>query len=152
MLSNLYNQTFTIINQIPESQTKHKKVAWTKHILKRCDKVGGIYDKSQNAMVLTSGEYTVYIKDWQDYVMASWNGCGFYGNEEKRQNHFTLAKGDLIIFDEILDSVPTSGDEYDALIEKYADNSMTVADFEVFINYRADGTPWDINHIEVMKK
>ena len=146
MLSNLCGKTFTIINQIPESDNRRKKVAWRMRKIKNCGKVGGVYDRSSGTMVKTSGEYTVYIKEPESYVSPA----EYYASDNT--DKFTLGKGDFIIFDDVDDAVPKNGDEYDALIDKYSDNGMTVSDFEIYINHKPDGTPWKTNHIEVIKR
>lgn len=153
MLSNLYNQTYTIINQIPTSAENAKKCAWVKHILKGCDRIGGIYDKTQGVMTLSSETFTVYCKEWQTYKPPAWLDGGYYAlTDVEKAEYFTVAKGDLIIFGEVDDPAPADGDGYDALIEKYSLNGGTVNDVQVFVNYKADGTPWQTNHIEIIKR
>lgn len=145
MLSNLYDKTFTIINQIPESPKSKRKVGWKMFKLTGCDVVGAKYDRSQGTIGLESGAHNVYIKNWQDYCPSA----DFY--ETLPAGKYTLARGDLIIFEDIDIAAPTSVEEYDSLIEKYVDTSLTVSDFEVFVNYKRNGMPWRTNHIEVMK-
>lgn len=153
MLSNLYNQTFTIINQIPTSQTNGKKCKWVKHTLRQCDKVCGIYDKTSGAMFLSDTTYTVYTRSWQNYRPPTWIDGGYYTlSDNVKQDYFTAAGGDLVIFSNINDPVPTDGEEYDALIEKYAKMGGTVSDVEEYINYKPDGAPWRTNHIEIIKR
>lgn len=147
MLSNLCDKTFTLINQIPQSQTNKKKIAWHKHTLTKCDVVGGVYDRSQHTLIKTSGEYTAYIKDWERYIPAQQ-----YYNMSDCSDKFTIAKGDLIIFSDIPEDAPSDGDSFDLLVDKYSGNCMTVSDFELYINYRSDGKPWKTNHIEVIKR
>jgi hypothetical protein len=53
-LSDLFSETFTIINQIPTSQTIATKIAWKKHTIKTCDRRDGIFDKSTNTMTYKS--------------------------------------------------------------------------------------------------
>ena len=57
-LSNLYDKTFTIINQIPSSQTVATKIAWVKHTVEHCDKADGIFDKSTGNMVYKANTFT----------------------------------------------------------------------------------------------
>lgn len=154
MLSDLYDSIFTIVNQIPQSDFSNKKVLWEMHTLKRCARIGGVYDKTQKNLVLTEGKFTVYIDQADNFrpphfvkkgdFMTS-RDFGYYAiPADKRNGFFTACKGDLIVFDNVMDMTPTNIDEYDALIEKYSGNSMTVSDFEVFY---VDG--WKTNHIEV---
>lgn len=153
MLSNLYNQTYTIINQIPTSQSNGKKRLWIKHTLRQCDSVGGIYDKTSGTMFLSDETFTVYIRSWQDYRPPVWTDGGYYALPDNiKPGYFTASSGDLIIFREIDDPAPADGDEYDALIEKYAKMGGTISDVEVYINYKPDSTPWRTNHIEIIKR
>ena len=105
-----------------------------KHVLNRCMKTGGRYDKTTRAMVNVPGIYTVYIGDWEDF----------------RGGKYTLSKGDLIVFENIPDSAPQSSDDFDALADKYNDGSRGMIIANVSENVLFDGgVPWSINHIEV---
>lgn len=148
MLTNLFDKTFTVINQIPKSNFSGQKVSWEKHVLKGCACTGGIYDKSKKAISLSGGKFTVYIKNVEKFkppCFAEKAEDGYYSApRDKRADFFTLGKGDLIVFDIIPDEVPKSVEEYDALIEKYGTNMMTVSGYEVF-----NVKDWRTNHIEV---
>lgn len=107
---------------------------YAKHVLKRCMKTGGRYDKTTHAMINVPGIYTAYIGDWEDF-------CG---------GKYTLSKGDLIVFENVPDSAPQSSDDFDALADKYNDGSRGMIIANVSENVLFDGgTPWSINHIEV---
>lgn len=153
MLSNLYNQTYTIINQIPTSQKNAKKRLWVKRYLKHCDKIGGVYDKTSGVLFLSDEAFTVYIKDWEHYRPAVWTNGGYYTlPDNTKSEYFTAARGDLIIFDKINDPAPVNGEEFDALIDKYKGMGGTLSDVMDYINYKNDGTPWRTNHIELIKR
>ena len=148
MLSNLYDKTFTIINQIPTSETVATKIAWRKNVLNGCDKVGRILDQSSGNMVYKANAFTAYIKDWERYLPPTFSG--YYGSYQTN-NGFTVAVGDLIIFREIEDPAPTSVQEFNALRTKYVNEGGILTGAEADINYKPDGTPWDTNHIEAIK-
>lgn len=145
MLTDLCGKVFTVINKIPKSSFSGQKISWEKHIVKNCACVGGIYDKSKGTISNSGGKFTVYIKEIGKFKAPSFSAGGYYALEkDKRTNFFTLAKGDLIVFDDISGNAPESIEEYDALIEKYGETAMTVSGYEMFC---ADG--WKTSHIEV---
>ena len=147
MMTNLFDKTFTVINQIPKSSFSGHKISWEKHLIKGCVCTGGMYDKSKKAISLSGGKFTVYIKDIEKFKPPCFSKNtqdGYYSiPEDERKNFFTLGKGDLIVFDDIADDVPKDIEEYDALIEKYSENMLTVSGYEVF-NVKG----WQTNHIE----
>lgn len=107
---------------------------YAKHVLNRCMKTGGQYDKTTHAMINVPGIYTAYIGDWEDF----------------RGGKYTLSKGDLIVFENVPDSAPQSSDDFDALADKYNDGSRGMIIANVSENVLFDGgAPWSINHIEV---
>ena len=151
-LSNLQNSTFTIINQIPQSISSAKKRAWFKHTLRKCGKQNGIYDRTGGTMLYKTNTFTAYIGDWERYMPPSWLNTGYYTLPDKdKANYFTVNVGDLIVFDDIDDSVPTTLQEFQALVAKYGDNGGTVTGFQEYINYKPNGEPWRTNHIEAVK-
>lgn len=110
-----------------------------KYIAKHCAKMGGRYDKTSRAMINEPGIYTVYIGDWKDCVRSYAEG------------KYMLNKGDLIVFSKVNDSVPSTSDEFDELVDKYNDgySSMVVSNVLHNILFDNDNKPWEINHIEV---
>lgn len=151
-LSNLHRETFTIINQIPQSASIATKTAWKKHILTKCGKQNGLYDKSSGTMIYRANSWTAYIFDWQGYKQPNWLDGGYYMlSDEEKDNYFTANVGDLLIFGEIPDAAPTTIQEFNALATKYKDNGGIITGNEVYINYKPDGTPWKMNHIELIK-
>lgn len=152
MMSDLFSETFTIINQIPQSQTQANKVKWKKHFITQCDKRDGIFDKSNATMAYKANAWSVWCKDWQNYKPPIWTADGYYtlGDDEK-DDYFTANVGDLVIFAEIPDVKPTTVQEFQALVNKYRDNGGTITQAQSYINYRPDGTPWSTNHIEMIK-
>ena len=152
VLSNLKNETFTIINQIPQSAAVSTKTAWKKVTLRRCSKTGGIYDRTSGTMVYKANTFTAYIYDWEQYKSPDWLNGGYYALADKdKGNYFTVNIGDLIVFADIPDTVPTTLQEFQALVTKYKDNGGTVSSAQAYINYNSDGTPWKTNHIEAIK-
>ena len=65
-LSNLYDKTFTIINQIPTSQTVATKIAWVKHTISGCEVVSGIYDKSEKTLYTANVGDLVIFREIED--------------------------------------------------------------------------------------
>lgn len=152
MMSDLFSETFTIINQIPQSQTQANKVKWKKHFIKRCDKRDGIFDKSSGTMAYKANAWTVWCKDWQSYKPPLWVNGGYYAlADDEKEDCWTANVGDLVVFAEIPDVEPSSVQEFQALVSKYRDNGGTITQAQNYINYRADGTPWATNHIEMIK-
>lgn len=152
MTSNLFSETFTIINQIPQSQTVPTKVKWKKHFISMCDRRDGIFDRSSGTMAYKANAWTVWCKDWEKYRPPIWTAEGYYtlGDDEK-DNYFTANVGDLVVFAEIPDVVPTTVQEFQELVTKYRENGGTITQAQSYINYRADNTPWATNHIEMIK-
>lgn len=151
-LSNLNGQVFTIINQIPTSRAIATKVAWKKYRLDNCGKRDGLYDKSSGTMVYKANTWTAYIQNWQQYKKPNWLDGGYYSlTENEKEQYFTVGIGDLLIFSDIADSVPTNLTEFNALRDKYKDIGGIVTGTEEYINYKPNGAPWATNHIEVIK-
>ena len=151
MLSNLYDQTFTMINQIPASQDNPAKTAWTKRLLAGCDKVDGIYDKSSGGIVFKSSAFTVYCKDWEKYRAPLFTADGYYSLYRSDETLYTANIGDLILFAAVDDPAPASVAEFNALRDKYRNCGGVITACECYINYKPDGTPWRTNHIEIVK-
>ena len=152
MLSNLNHETFTIINQVPQSQSVATKVKWCKATLKDCDKRDGLYDKSSGTMVYKANSFTAYINSWENYKAPTWLENGFYSMADvDKVDYFTANVGDLIIFADIPDVAPTTTAEFTALTQKYRDIGGIISGVNVYINYKPDGTPWKTNHIELIK-
>ena len=150
-LSNLYDKTFTIINQIPTSQTIATKIAWVKHTVEHCDKSDGIFDKSTGNMVYKANTFTVYLRDWQNYREPNFSESGYYSLYSTEKELYTAAVGDLVIFRGIDDPAPTTIKEFNDLRTKYANEGGILTGVEAFINYHSDLSPWRTNHIELIR-
>lgn len=150
-LSNLFDKTFTVINQIPSSATVATKIAWVKHTIKGCDVVNGIYDKSTGNMVYKANTFTAYLKGWQNYREPNFSANGYYSIYKTEKGLYTANAGDLVVFREIDDPAPTTLQEFNALRTKYANEGGILTTVEAFINYHNDRTPWNTNHIELIK-
>ena len=150
MLSNLRDETFTIINQIPQSAAVSTKTAWKKVTLRHCGRINGIYDRTSGAMIYKANTFTAYIYDWEKYKAPHWFDGGYYALADK-DNYFTVNIGDLIVFADIPDAVPTTLQEFQSMVTKYKDNGGTVSSAQAYINYKANGEPWKTNHIEAIK-
>lgn len=152
MLSKLNNDTITIINQIPQSDTSAVKVEWRKHIIRNCSVRMGIFDKSSGTMSNSANTFTVYVKDWQNYTAPDWLQNGYYSmSDEDKEKHYTANINDLVIFDAVPDAVPTKVSEFTALTQKYKDIGGLVSSVSVYINHKPSGEPWKTNHIEIVK-
>ena len=151
-LSNLCDKTFTLINQLPKSQDCGQSVMWIKHTLNHCDKKSGLYDKSSNQTFYKDDVWTARIKDWKSYVAPGWLIGEYYALDEgEQQNCFTVNIGDLIIFADIPDKVPTNTAEFIALRDKYSINGGIITAVEVNIRFKPNGKPWRTNHIKVVR-
>lgn len=151
-LSNLYSEIFTIINQIPVSQTVATKKNWKKHRLEQCGKRDGLYDKSSGQMFYKANTWTAYLGDWQGYKRPVWVDGGYYTlTDMEQEKYFTANVGDLLIFADIEDEVPSTLQEFNTLRDKYKDNGGIITQSEVYIQFTSYGEPWKTNHIEVMK-
>lgn len=154
MMSDLFSETFTIINQVPISQTNpdKTKTKYKKHFIHNCGKRNGIFDKSNGTMAYRANAWTVWCKDWKLYKPPIWTDDGYYtlGDDEK-DDFFTANVGDLVVFAEIPDVEPTTVQEFQTLVTKYKDNGGTITQAQSYINYHAGGTPWATNHIEMIK-
>lgn len=150
-LSNLYDKTFTVINQIPTSQTVATKIAWVKHVVNGCDMVSGIYDKSTGNMVYKANTFTAYLKDWQNFREPNFSDDGYYSLYMTEKSLYTANVGDLVVFRAIDDPAPTTMQEFNSLRTKYASEGGILTTVEAFINYQNDKTPWRTNHIELIK-
>lgn len=151
-LSNFNTEVFTIINQIPISGEVNTKVGWKKHILRRCAKKDGLYDKSSGTMFFKANTWTAYLYDWQDYKAPGWIDDGYYAlSEDEKEAFYTVNVGDLLVFGEIPDAEPTNIQEFNALVKKYRDNGGLITGCETYIKYKPNGNPWKTNHIEIIK-
>lgn len=137
--------------QIPTSASIATKTKWIKYTLNGCDKTDGVYDKTSDTVVNKATSWTVYVKDWQSWRAPSWVGGGYYAQTAlEKQNTYTIAVGDLIVFDDVDDVAPSSVAEFNALVNKYKNNGGAVTSSEAFINYNGS-TPWKTNHIEAVR-
>ena len=151
-LSNLNNQVFTIINQIPTNATTATKTAWKKYRLTNCGKSDGLHDESSKTMAYTANTWTAYISDWQQYKSPTWINSGYYAlSDTDKAEYYTANVGDLIIFADVADTTPTTLQEFNALRDKYKDMGGIITGQEVYINYKPNGTPCNSNHIELIK-
>ena len=152
MLSNLKHETFTIINQIPQSASISTKVRWKKNTLHNCDKADGIYDRSSDTIVRKANTFTAYIGEWQRFRPANWIGDGYYAMADvDKDGYYTANVGDLIVFADIPDVEPASVAEFSALVQKYKDLGGIISSVTAYINYKPSGEAWKTNHIEVVK-
>lgn len=152
MLSKLNHETFTIINQIPQTPNIATKVRWRKYTLINCDKIDGLFDKSSGTMVYKANSFTAFLTDWTHYKPPAWINGGFYAMADVDKNgYYTANVGDLIIFADIPDEAPTTIAEFTALTQKYKDLGGLISGVNVYINHKPDGTPWKTNHIELVK-
>ena len=151
-LSRLAGQTFTIINQIPQSATVLTKTQWKKKVLKDCGKKDGLYDRSSGTMAYKANTWTAFINDWQMYKAPNFLDGGYYAlDDELKDQYFTANVGDLLIFADIPDDAPTTIQEFNQLRDKYRDIGGPITSAEVYINFNADGTPWKTNHVELVR-
>lgn len=152
MMSNLFSETFTIINQIPQSPTIATKIKWKKNFISRCDRRDGLFDKSTGTMAYKANAWTVWCKDWESYRPPLWIDSGYYAlPDDEKADYWTANVGDLIVFAEIEDVEPTTTREFQELVTKYKDYGGTITSAQAYINFRPDGTPWRTNHIEMIK-
>lgn len=152
MRSELFGETYTIVNQIPSSSVNAAKVLWKMRRLTQCGKRDGLWDKSSDTMIYHSGSWTVRCREWHSYKKPSWNEGGYYSlSDEDKPRYYTVSPGDLIIFGEISDAEPDSLSGFNALRDKYRDSGGIITGSEVFIHYYADGSPWITNHIKIIK-
>lgn len=142
-LSNLNRDTFTIINVIPNGETN----TYAKHVLNKCGKNDGIFDRSNGMMAYKKDSWTVYICDTENYMPPS-----DYYECDNINLFFTVNIGDLLIFKDISDDVPKSTKEFLDLRNKYKMCGGIVTGQRAYITYDANGNPWDTNYIEVVKE
>lgn len=146
MLSDLYNKTFTVFNQVQFSDgTK-----WIKHKIRYCSAKSGIFDKSRNQMTYTATSWTMRTRDWKMYRPPTENGYYALDNADM-QKYFTVAVGDLIVFDDIPDSAPNDIKEFKTICDKYKNCGGIVSSAEAFINYDRCGNAWKTNHIKAVR-
>lgn len=150
-LSPLNNLTFTLINQIPTSDTVATKIAWTKHVMQGCGKSSGIYDKSAGNMLYKANGFTAYLTEWRNYREPNFSKKGYYSVYDTEKELYTANVGDLLIFREIEESAPTSVREFNNLRAKYTSEGGVITGAEAFIEFKANGKPWRTNHIELIK-
>ncbi len=152
MLSDLFGDTYTIVNQIPLSETNAAKTAFKMRRITMCGKRDGLYDKSSDTMIYRTNTWTVRTKEWRLYKRPVWTEGGYYAlSDNEKAQYFTVCPGDLLIFGEISDAAPVSITEFNALRDKYRNNGGIITGSEIFIHYRADGSPWATNHIKIIK-
>lgn len=156
MMSNLFSETFTIINQVPISQTNpdKSKVKYKKHYIHKCDRRDGIFDRSTGTMAYKANAWTVWCKDWEKYKPPIWTSDGYYAlSDFEKDDYWTANVGDLVIFEKLSDvePAPETVQEFQALVNKYRENGGQITQAQSYINYRPNGTPWDTNHIEMIK-
>ena len=151
-MSDLNGETFTLIIQIPASQTSASKKAWRKTTLMHCGKIDGLYDRSAGTMAFRANTWTAYIRDWEQYRPPLWTGDGYYALPEAEQGlYFTANVGDLLIFADVPDPAPATLSEFSALCDKYRGSGGAITGVEAHIRYKPDGTPWATNHIALIK-
>lgn len=152
-LSKLMNKTFTIINRIPTSDSNAHPAAYKKHTLQGCDVQTGFFDKSSGTTVYKSNVWTAWFSDWQHYKLPAWTDGGYYNlTDDEKDGYYTANNGDLLIFGDIPDAVPTNEQEFQKLTAKYKNTGGLITTARAYINYKADGKPWKTNHIELIKE
>lgn len=151
-LSKLMNETITIINRIPTSAENAQICAYKKHTLKNCDILQGFIGKSSGTTVYKNNTWTAWVGDWEHYRAPTWINGGYYGlTDEAKDRFYTANNGDLLIFADISEQAPKTAQEFQALINKYTDMGGLITAVNPYINYKANGKPWGINHIELVK-
>lgn len=151
-LSDFNNQVFTLINRVPRDTETSATGSYIKHVLKNCGKKSGIYDRASGTMAYSANSWTAYLYDWKAYKPANWLDGGYYQmSAEEKANYFTVAVGDLLIFADIQDEKPATLNEFNAIKERYKDIGGIISSFEVYIQYKPNGEPWNTNHIEAVK-
>lgn len=152
-LSEIKDKTFTIINQIPTSETTSAKIKWVKKILNFCGKQNGLQGKTNETMLNKSNSWTAYVGDWKRFKEPNWSDTGYYSiNDVENSDFYTANVGDLLVFDEIPDAAPDSMQEFQRLVQKYKDIGGLITSVEVYINYKSNGAAWKTNHIELIKR
>ena len=151
-MTKLFTDKCTIINQIPTSQTNRAKIAWKKHVITQCDIRNGFYDRSTDTMVYKAGSWEVLTKDWAKYLSPTWVDGGYYTVPDiDKDSYFTVGVGDLLIFAEISDPVPTNTTEFNELRSKYENMGGIITGHEVYMHFKPNGSPWNTNHIKIIK-
>lgn len=152
-LSNLNNEVFTIINQIPQAPNITTKVRWKKHTLSLCDKKDGVFDKSDGTMVYKANSFTAFVYDWEGYKPPHWLDGGYYAMADvDKEGYYTASVGDLIVFADIPDEAPANASEFVSLTQKYKSLGGIISGVNVYINHKPNGEPWRTNHIELIKE
>jgi len=129
----LYTKKFTVYNIVPSVQGVSNIKYGNKRIVENCYQEGEISDKLRDSsMQLTTGKF-FYTKDIKHYRPATWQSNGYYSlKDEEKLKFYTLAPGDIIIFDEVNDSV-TNSSEFNSLKTKYSNIYMTVNKTDSFV-------------------
>lgn len=149
MLSDLFDKTVTVINAIPK--TEETPAAWTKTVLSDCAVSGGIFDRSSGTMVYAANTFTVYARAWRKYRVPSFSDGGYYSVYPTEKDAFTANAGDLVILCAIDEDAPQTAKEFNDLRTKYAREGGILSSAEAFIRFKPDGTPWETNHIEMIR-
>ena len=142
-MSNLHGDTFTIINVIPNGESNK----YAKHVLQKCGKDDGIFDRSAGTMAYKKDSWTAYICDTEKYIPP----CDYYGSDNINSK-FTVNVGDLLIFKIISEDAPKNTKEFINLRDKYKSCGGVITGQRTYLSYNADGTPWTTNYIEVVKE
>lgn len=151
-LTDLFAETFTIINQIPTSATNPAKIVWKVSKIKRCSRHNGIYDQSAGGMGYKADAWTVRCKEWQSYRPPMWTENGYYTiPDDEKSAFYTASVGDLVVFADISDPAPTSVAEFNALVQKYRNNGGVLTAAESYVHHDAAGIPWETNHIKMVR-
>ena len=151
-LSNLKDKTFTVINRIPTAAGSAQIEKWIKNTLRGCDRLDGIYDRTNGTMVRAADTWTAWLGDWQSFKSPDWLDDGYYTlTDDEKARFYTANVGDLLIFNEIPDSAPTDERGFRALIDKYKSMGGIITGVKAYINYKPNGAPWHTNHIELTR-
>lgn len=151
-MSDLHSDCFTLVIQIPTSESNAAKKAWKKITLSNCGKKDGLYDGSTGTMTFRANTWTAYVYDWERYKKPVWTEGGYYIlKDTEKERYFTANVGDLLIFADVPDPAPATLSEFSALCDKYRGSGGTITGVEAHIRYRPDGTPWATNHIALIK-
>lgn len=149
-LSDLSGNTFTLINQVPQSAGDPSVRIWVKRRIKGCQKRDGLYAGANDHTVFDKSAFTVFCNSWQSYRPPLFTDGGFYAlSDTAKEPFFTVNPRDFIIFADVADNAPQSNAEFAALKKKYAGMGGVITGAEVYVQYKPNGTPWRTNHIEM---
>lgn len=151
MMSNLFSGTFTIINQIPQSQAVPTKIKWKKHFIERCNRQYGIKDASTGTMAYKANAFVVNCKDVETFINADWIDGYYTLPDDEKDKYWTASSGDLLIFAKVDDVEPATVAEFQSLVNKYKDIGGTLTAVNPYITINDKGEPTKTSNIEMIK-